>query len=340
MITSVKEVASPRDGFVSQLSRRGYVRNFVVITDSAYTEQVAVQMAVDPNTGVFIPRPYQTYQAPSGAFDTKALVRFVRCRQRDNTRLVWDVDVEYDTEFEPFQNPFTEPPELVFDTETYEQPLPGRAATFYNTETPSSQSEEPHIAGGQQLVAWGKGVTTSAGEPFDPPPTMTRARPIVKFTMNVPYFTMALKVKYENSVNKTPWNGLQPRQAWLRSIGVSYHYWQDSSTTTPDIHYARVSFTWAIKVESWDLLILDIGSYYLDWSTGTAVRKSFEVEGTGAPRLGLLDHSVVTQLGKKLADGQDPQFLRFRAYREEEHNDLGINLNLAMELIRTKRRTA
>lgn len=337
MIISVREVAHPRESFVSQLSRRGYVRAFVVTTDSAYTEQIQVQFAIDPATGVYIPRPYQYYQTAT-TYDTKALVRMVSARQRDNTRLVWDVVVEYDTEFEPFENPFTEPPEITFTSETYEQPLPGRAATFYDTGTPSSQSEDPNEAGQQQLVAWGKGVTTSAGEPFDPPPVMTRARPIVKYGVNLPLFTMAAKVKYENSVNKTAWNGLQPRQAWLRSIEVSYHRWQDSSTTTPDIYFARVNFTWALKAETWDLLILDIGSYYLDWSTGTAVRKAFEVEGTGEKRLGLLDHSVDTQLGKKLAEGQDPQFLRFRAYREEEFNDLGINLNLALELLRTKRR--
>lgn len=337
-ITAVTESHVGRDGFSSQLSRRGYTRHFTVTTNDPYTTKIVVERATDPNTGLRIPQPYEFYQTPT-EFDTKALVRLVRPRQRDNSRLMWDVFVDYDTEFEPFENPFTEPPVLEFDTETFDQPLPGAAATFYDTGTPASQSEDPSAAGLEVLVAWGAGITTSAGEPFDPPAVVQRVRPVVRFVHNVPFFLMADKVKWENSVNKTPWNGLQARQAWCRKIGVSYHLWRDTSTTTPDVPYARVSWEFAIKAETWDLFLLDIGSYYLDYSSGSAVRKAFEVEGTGQPRLGLLDHTNQIQLGKKLAAGEDAQFLRFRAFREEEFNNLGINLNLALEFIRTRRRT-
>lgn len=337
-IVSVTEAHQGRSSFLGQLGRRVRRRHFIVTTDRAVNGSLRVERAIDPTTGLQIPQPYQTYLTES-EFDPGVIVRTVNANQRPESRLVWDVEVEYDSEYEPFENPYTEPPELRYETEIYEQPLPGRAATFYNTSTPSPSSEDP-IAGVDALTAWGQGFTTSAGEPFDPPPTMPRARPIVIFTRNQPMFTLADKVKYENSVNKIAWSGLQARQAWLRSIGVSYHVWKSTKVGVPPIYYARVSYTFALKAETWDLQLLDIGSYYLDYSSGSPVRKAFTVEGTGEPRLGLLDHSAEATKGSKLAAGEDAQFLRWRTFREEDYQPLGINLNLALEHVRTRRRTA
>jgi hypothetical protein len=338
-IVSVTESHTGRESANGQLGRRVRRRRFIVVTNDAHTSTVFVERAIDPSSGLQIPQPYQTYLTES-EFDNGVVVRAVLARNRDETRLVWDVDVEYDSEFEPFENPYTEPPDIRFETEIYEQPLPGRAATFYSTATPSPGSESPEEAGLEALTAWGQGFTTSAGEPFDPPPTMPRARPIVRFIRNQPLFTLADKVKYENSVNKLTWCGLQKRQAWLRSIGVSYHVWKSTTVGVAPIYYARVEYVFALKAETWDLQLLDIGSYYLDYSTGSPIRKSFTVEGTGEPRLGLLKHDAEATKGSKLAAGEDAQFLRWRTFREEDYQPLGINLNLALEHVRTRRRTA
>lgn len=329
-VLSVTEYAKGREGIVGQVGRRLYRRVFVVVTDTPYDDPLVVTS--DPE----IPQPYDPYQTET-TFDNRVVVRSVIPRQRDNNRMVWDVIVEYDSEYEVRDNPFTELPEIRADSETYEQPLPGRAAITYDPQSQSPQSEDPAEAGDQILV-WGEGITTSAGEPFDPPVTITKSRPIIVFTRNEPNFSVAFKVRYENTVNKLLWSGLQPRQAWLRSIRATNHVQKSSTVGVADIHYYRVEYTFALRAETWDLMLLDIGSYYVDWSTGSAIKKAFKVEGTGEPRLGLLDHSNPDEPGKKLASDSPAQWLRWRAFREESYSNLGINLNLALEQRRARRR--
>jgi hypothetical protein len=116
------------------------------------------------------------------------------------------------------------------------------------------------------------------------------------------------------------------------------HFQRSDSTTNPNIFYYRVEYTFALKAETWDLQLLDIGSYYLKYNGMTVTRHSFRKEGTGEPRLGLLDNSDEDQPGRKLADGEPAQFRRWRVFREQDYNNLGINLNLALENRRTKPR--
>jgi hypothetical protein len=99
-----------------------------------------------------------------------------------------------------------------------------------------------------------------------------------------------------------------------------------------------VEYVFALKAETWDLILLDIGSYYIDWSSGSAIKRAFKVEGSGEPRLGLLDHSNPDELGSRLASDQPAQFLRWRTKREETFSNLGINLDLALSQRRARPR--
>lgn len=334
IVGTALSVANGREGIYGQNGRRVRVRPFIVQTDSALTGEKAVLAAP------LLPRIYEPY-VTSTESDLGAICRSVVAVQRDNSRLVWDVTVTYDSDFERLDNPFTEPIDIVCDSEIYDQPLPGRAAIFYDPYATSPQSEDPlsDEHENQAVKAWGQGIVTSAGEPYDPPFTSPRSRPIVRYTRNQADFSVAVKVLYENTVNRYPWSGLSARQAWLRSIIATSHVFKSTSTTQPqDIFYFRVEYVFALKVETWDLQALDIGSYYLDYSSGQARRRAFKVEGTGEPRLGLLDHSDPDQPGKKLAAGQDAQFLRWRQFREMDFNPLGINLNLALSERRPRKR--
>lgn len=330
MAVSYVAETSETDGVTGQIGRRLYRRTFVVFTTSAQDGKWIVSTGVDPTTGVRIPQPYEPYVTPT-EFDNGAVVRAVIPKRRNNHRSVWDVTVEYDSEYERRDNPFTEPPDISTGSEVYEFPLPGRASIFYDPNTAPPQSTDPAVAGDPALVKWGQGILTSAGEPFDPPPTNPESRPIVTFTRNQASFYISDKVMFENTVNKEPWSGLQPRQAWLRSVNATSHVQKSKNVSTPDIFYYRVEYVFALRAETWDLVLLDIGSYYLDYTTGTAVKKTFRVEGTGEPRLGLLDHSNAAQPGKKLAANQDAQYLRWRTKRELDFAPLGINLNLALK---------
>lgn len=325
VIGTALPVGTGREAVRGQNGRRIYVRPFIVQTDSPFTASKAVMDAP------LLPRMYEPYQTSTES-DMGALVRSVIPRQRDNSRLLWDVNVTYDSEFERLDNPYTEPIDIVCDSEVYDQPLPGRAAIFYDPYATSPQSEDPLSDDHEDeaVKAWGQGIVTSAGEPFDPPPVSQRSRPIVRFTRNQADFSVAVKVLYENTVNRYPWSGLQARQAWLRSIIATSHVFKSTTVGQADIFYFRVEYVFALKVETWDLQLLDIGSYYLDYSSGQGRRRAFKVKSTGEPRLGLLDHLDPAQPGKKLPEGAPAQFLRWRQFREVDYNPLGINLNLAL----------
>lgn len=315
------ELMAVRDGARGQLGR-GLIRNqYRVITNDAHDDAGVVLLA--PN----LPLPYQPHPLLP-----KLLCRSIIPRQADKSRTIWYVTAEYDTEYDRFENPLTEPPELIVGSETYEMPLPGRARTNYDASQNQPISEDPAVAGNDPAKGWGEGIITSAGEPYDPPPTITQSRPVITFIKNYgASFTIAYKVKFENTVNSEPWSGLQARQAWIRAINATTHVRKSASTTINDIYYVRVEHVFVLKAETHDLQLLDIGSYYLDYATGTAVRKTFEVEGSGEPRMGLLDNANAAQPGKKLAAGAAAKFNRYRVFREENYSQLGIDLNLAME---------
>lgn len=331
-VQEVREVAEDRTGPRGQVGRRLYGRHFVVITNSSTDGPVTVLAAPG------LPQPYEPY-VTSTEFDFGAIVRSVIPSQRPNTRTVWDVYVEYDTEFEPFDNPFTEPPEIEDDSEFYDEPLLGVSAVGYTPGQPSPNTGDP-IKDGDEIQVKGQGFVTSAGEVFDPPPTRPQSRPIVTFTRNQASYSIATKVTYESHVNSEPWSGLQKRQAFCRSIRGRSHVWKSTTVGVPNIFYYRVSYTFALKKETWDLQLPDIGSWYLDYSSGVAVKRSFYVEGTAQPRLGLLDHSNPEQPGKRLTGNDDQvQWLRWRdTHMQVDFNTLNIDLNLALEFRNTRKR--
>lgn len=331
-ILSVAEYKNGRDAVRGQLGRRLYRRKYVVTTNNAHTEQREIL------ADLRLPQPYTTYLTETG-FDLGAVVRSVTATQRDNTRLVWDVVVEYDSEYEIRENPFTEPPEIVFDSELVEEAVYARTDWDYDPQT----SQNPAAADPRNAVV-GNGFLrgdfcTSAGEPFDPPIKVQKVRPIVRFTRNEAGAPIATKVFFEGCVNLTMWCGLQPRQAWLRSWRMSSHVQKSTTVGVPDIYYARSEYTFALKAETWDLQIPDVGSYYIDYThVASGERIAFKTKD-GHPRLGRLDHSVVAQPGKKLAAGTDVQFLRFsQLLRAVDFTPLGIDLNLSLDLRRAKPR--
>lgn len=332
-VVSVTESAEGREGSRGQIGRRLYRRHLIAITNNPHTAQKEVE------SSPLIPQPYAFYQTAT-ELDLGAVVRVVHATQRDKNRLVWDVFLEYDSEYELRDNPLAEPPDIADDSELVDEAV--YAVTDWDFDPNASQNSaaaDPRNA----IVANGytRGdFCTSAGEPFDPPIKTQVVRPIIRFSRNeASAVPLATKLLFEGCVNLTQWCGLQPRQAWLRSWRRSSHVQKSNDVGIPDIYYIRSEYTFALKAETWDLQIPDVGSYYLDYSSGAAVRKAFVHEGTGHPRLGRLDHSVGAQPGKKLAAGQDVQFLRFSKLRRAvDFAPLGIDLNLSLDLRRARPR--
>ena len=254
-----------------------------------------------------------------------------RAEQAQGLWYLWYVDIEYSTESDTDpNNPINEPADLRVTWEAYKEPLPGTA-------------RQGDVSPGGSYInpKWEKGITNAAGEPFDPPYEKDSVRPVVIYSRNEPltYVTMERLVKFMNSVNKTAWSGLAPRQAYCRGIEPVYVERQRPDNS-PSWKYFRTTYTFAIKKETWDLQLLNQGTFYLD----TNLQKKTERDADGN-----LKKVLLNRYGNKYTEGTDPAedlFLRWpRAALpasgnypaqpalggvnyEADFNELGISLNL------------
>lgn len=350
VVGTAKELSIGREGSRDETGVREYIRVFGVHTNSA-TDDSNVVLAADG-----LPAMYSQY-ITSSTSDLSALVKSLVASQDRATRNFWRVVVTYSTAFEtdPFtyeQGPLSEPPDIVYDSEPYDEVLPGMPDAVHGpSSTANGDPVEDLIlekpTNNQTYINWsgGKGIVNSAGWPYNPPPTQPSTRPVIVFTRNETDFTFLKKLQFENTVNYTEWNGLTPRQAWCKSIRSQQYMWEPTGAGFPPVYYHRVEYTFALKMETWDLQLLDFGWFYLKWSAdGLAsdppeepVVSTFSTDD-GDPVFGLLDNSDPNKPGRKLAIGEPAQWRRFPTKRWQDFSGLNINLNLNLQNIRTRRR--
>lgn len=325
---------------------REYRLMYKVLTDNPHDDANVVMTA--PN----LPLMYNPYITETSE-DAEALVVDVDCRQHEKLRTFWIVVLQYSTEWGEQDDgtgqtdtPFGEPPVITFGSEIYQEPLPGQSnSQIGSLGDPSSDLTAIKPQNNQTLINWsgGRGIVNSAGEPYNPPPERQASRPIVTISRNEATFSVAYKCQYENTVNSATWCGLNPRQAWLRSIDATSNIWRSTLFSNVAILYWRVTYTFALKFETWDLQILDHGPYYLKWSGGgiDASEKPVAIAFATAdftPRFGLLDNSDPNKPGRELATGEPPQWRRYAVYREVNYTGLNINVNLSLEDLKKRRR--
>ncbi len=314
------EISDPRKGSFLEKDRRQYFRTYLVQTDSKWDGPLTVVNAPG------IPAPYAQYQTNSES-DPAALVTRREPKILDRSRTAWHVEVTYDTEYEKNDSPYLEPPTVEFDFEPYQEPLPGVPL----------QIDPPVVsAGGGNIVDgkifFGAGITNSAGEPFDPPAEREAARPVITLTRNEPTFSTAIAVMFINSVNRDPWSGLEKRQALIRGIRASAIYKQPNSTTgAAGYWYWRVTYVFALRRETWDLNLLNIGTYALS----TAVTFDANMNPSNASTIAKIPAEdaggkhgkiLLKADGTAVTDGV-PSFRVFKVYRETSFALLNINLN-------------
>lgn len=293
--------------------------------------KVNVSSALDGPQAVLgapgLPAMFQAYQTTTEQNLSAWVVSRTPTRSAESRKL-WFVDVEYDSGSEAAQagseNPVNEFPEITVDFEQYKEPIPGEM----------DQAISPgEVDSG--VIAWKSGIRNSAGEAYFPFPERECARPVITYRRNEPQFNLYNANQFINSVNAQSWSGLGVRQALLR--GVRAH----SKTLTVGNNtylFYDVEYTFVLKRETWDMWLLDYGHYYLSYPVGggAPTRKQFKTEGTGEPRLGLLDHGNEAQPGKRFAQEQTatPQYNRYRVYKEQNFSQLNISLNLTIEQLR------
>lgn len=218
----------------------------------------------------------------------------------DDSDTLWELEVQYSTKTkdqdEQDEEPLDRQPEIAIDFETYQTVAEGALVDFLNDEDAPVAEE----------LFFGRALTNSAGEPFDPQPEMDQVRPVLTVTYNESFLNIPLLMHYANTVNSTVWLGCQPR-TWKmggprisREIENGIKYWQ-------------ISLTFTYNKQTWDLQILNQGTYFID---GGGDKQPF-TDSPGNRIVGLLDDD-----GFELAEGADPTFERYRVYKETDFNNI------------------
>lgn len=224
-----------------------------------------------------------------------------RLRPRDDSDVLWEMEVEYSSEQkekeEEEENPLDKPPEIDIDFETYQTVAEGALL--------NSNVEDDDAAAVDSQFAWTQALTNSANEPFDPQPEVDQVRPVLNVTYNEAFLNIRALMFYANRVNSVAWLGCPPR-TWKMG-GPRIHRVEEA-----EHRYWTISLSFTFNKQTWDLQLLNQGTYYLD---AGGDKQPFLA---GDDRIiGLLDAA-----GAELAANANPTFERYRVYREGDFNEI------------------
>lgn len=160
-------------------------------------------------------------------------------------------------------------------------------------------------------------VVNSAGLMFDPGITVEVSRPVLTITKNYADFSIAAAADLIDSVNTTTWQGLTSRQA--RCIGI-----ETESTWENGVFFWPVTYSIALKQDTWDMRILDAGTVE-GWKIGHDFlgRPIYEyhaiLDTTGNP---VNDPVPLDGAGRRRPIGLPEVYLLFSAYKQRDFNSL------------------
>lgn len=241
--------------------------------------------------------------------DARAVVIEKTARERESP-WEWEVEVMYSTkeqdgEQQEEQDPTQLDAEVSLEFQTRTVAIPGY---FQNPES-------PNVLGNLSM-----GIVASNGELFDPQPEYELAEPVLTIVKNLRAVSITWLMSVANCVNITSFYGADPRQ--LRLMPPTTRRAYDKVIG----YYYPTTFQFAYRYETWDLQILNIGTYYMN----AGVRTPFK-DKEGHPYLGLLtstgdaiNKTSAEDIGRWTTTGDDVSFQRLRIYREIDFNSLGI----------------
>lgn len=333
-IREVKELFAGRSGGLEEGLERRYTRKFRVRTTDKHDGPIEVTFAPG------IPRLYEGYASYSTAeVDPWALCRRIDPQQDEDDWTTWTVTCEYDTR-SPNGDGAGQP-------ENPGQPGPGggRGAAGnpelelptveWGVQTREVAVQRPlfiPVADHQKLVAAGLAVandfdvgrrlTTSALQPFDPPPTVEKSFKTLTVERNEAKFPLTLSRQYEGAFNLDAF------------LTYAAGRWLCKSITGREVYkgpfrYARVRYEFWLQHQD------DIGWQYIELlDAGTMRLGAGGVPVPIIPPIG--GHPVSTP--QLLKDGQPltaaeiadpdigPQFLRFFVRPYKPFAPLKINV--------------
>jgi len=291
-----------RGGSINTDLVRTYTVTYLVYTDDRDDGPQQVMNAFG------VPRIGDQYY-PGNDLDGSAIVTDVRPNQVSGSPWEWEVQVDYSTdsdEPEEEENPLLHPPDISWGFQDRRILIPGR----YNSASSPNPSKDLEL-----------GITNPAGELFDPQPEMDISEPILTVKRNVATIDVGEFMAIANCVNSDSFYGADPRQLRLKPPTAQNAYDREIG------QYWQVTYQLVYKYDTWDVQILNQGTFYLDGSSKPQPFKDNE----GHRRVGLLtttgaaiNSSDTDQIGRYFSGGDDPTFTRLRVYREINFSSLGI----------------
>ena len=199
----------------------------------------------------------------------------------------------------PFDNPLDRDPEIGVDTQTIMVAAKGEVDATTGAPT--------------------EGITTSAGEPYDPTPEEELEILVVSITRwDLPGFSIQTYKDYQNSVNDASFTfgdlTIEEGQAKVRIRINPKEFWvsPDDGSTIP---FRQFDITLAISELTWDLELLDWGTYYID--SGGKIKRF--LDDTEPREFGLLDG-----FGGKLGTGAAEVFNTFKNKKRVDFAPLAL----------------
>ncbi len=277
------------------LNQRSYERKFLVQTDDKNTGAKTVCAAAG------IPRLFEYYNFGTER-DIYALCREIESERIQDGSLFWHVTAHYSTP-EPRrrhrfsgthrdsgENPLLQLPEIQTSGEKWHEPI----FYVYDITKPLAPIQP---------------CKATNGEVFIPAPVRDACRLHLVITRNEPIDVAhpSVDLVYTDAVNNDIFWGCPPGTWKVHDISTKREtkQMQDGSI----FPFLKVTYKFEAR-PTWDLLILDSGTYYLNPDmkiAGDPGKQKFLIDGH--PGQGQLDGK-----GNKLGVGLPPVFLRFRVY--------------------------
>lgn len=313
MAVTVRGVSTQgRDGRVGSDFKREYVVTYLVTTtDASDGPQQIIDADGIPNFG-------DRYEIGNDG-DMFALAQDISVTQRD-TPTEWEVVVTYRTisfagGTPGASSPTDMSPRISASTRSRSVVIPGRYSD------PRNASPD---------VGFDLGVHNSAGQHFDPAPEIEIDEPVLQVRRNMRTIDWPFIMSITNAVNSTTFFGCPPRTLKFSTPTI------ESAVDSVTGEYWILNYSLLYKYDTWDVQILNRGTYYLTTVVSPSdfqTPEEFEDAKKGNPFYGLLkidgtalNNSDDDWRGKYKPDGtgDPPTFQRFRVYREVDFNTLGI----------------
>lgn len=303
MTAAVRGISVENRG--GNLNKEGFVEynaTYLVVTDDRSDGPVQVGDAFG------IPKLGDQFQVGND-FDGRA-VCIAKSVDQGDSPWEWKVEVTWSSDLkeEPKEDisPLDEPPEISYGFQTRRILVPGR---FQNPDAPPPSADLD------------RGIFAPNGELFDPQPEVDLAEPVLTIVKNIADADLDDQelMALANAVNSDDFRGATARQLkmnapqavrkWDKEIG---YYW-------------TVTYGMAFRWETWDVQLLNQGTYYFDggvsssvspWSTTQA--RLTKKDDQGNPKVINLTSSG------DINDTTTPTYTRLRVFREITFGNLGI----------------